>query len=177
MISIDFLGRVVARWLVVALSVAAAPSWAIHKCVDASGQVSYQDAPCAPQAQQSTFGLAGSAQPEPSGDAQPQARSSGPAAGDDSQDEAMLPLVGVQALYDTCTRATPDFAITYGEAIQAWRRQHERALADYETSGRYRELLSNAEEEQRQQFSGQDDALVRFCNAQAGSVLNRMVGR
>ncbi len=38
--------RIAVSWALLAAAVMAEPAWAIHKCVDATGRVSFQDAPC-----------------------------------------------------------------------------------------------------------------------------------
>lgn len=38
--------RTAVSWALLATAAMAEPAWAIHKCVDATGRVSFQDAPC-----------------------------------------------------------------------------------------------------------------------------------
>ena len=162
------LGSIAAALMLVG---AASPAWAVNKCTDKAGKVTYQEDKC-PRGDASQRiatpppKLAASKPPRSAPKPQPP---KGPGAQDESEDETILKLVPVQVGYEGCVAATPDFAQRHASVYGAWRRENAAALAKLERSGRYQFLLENGRKEQRFQQEQEPDSRGKqatFCEEQ-----------
>jgi hypothetical protein len=160
--------RTGAATLLVAL--ACSQAWAINRCTDKAGKVTYQEEKCPGDSSQKVV-----TPPQKSGPAQapratPKPRvPKGPGAQDKREDETILKLVPVQAGYEACVAATPDFEQRHGPVYGAWRKENAAALAKLERSARYRLLLERARQQQREQQEQEEGSrgkLATSCEEQ-----------
>lgn len=101
-------------------------------------------------------------------------RTGAPAAGDTSADQYILPLVSAQSLFETCAPVDPQ---RYQALLQGWRHRNSAALAQYENSGRYHELLQTASQQAQAQWAAADaDLKAQFCKGQAVYMIEQKLG-
>ncbi len=157
---------------VILLMLPAPEAMAISKCIDNAGKITYLEGECPDNEKQQALKV----QPRPTNEASTNPLSSGPAADDDRQDGAILELVSVQATYEWCAAASPDFSQQHAAIYTAWREANAGALAKFENSGRYKHLLENGRRQQNaQSMPGASKEIVRFCETQFIPVLQSNV--
>ena len=152
-------------------------AWAINKCTDAAGKVSYQEQPCPASARQSAVASPRSPAAPPSAARQPGKGTAaqaggGPAAGDASADEAILRLVATDSLVESC-KHLPDFNEQVMPLYQKWRQNRRQAYAQYENSGRYAELMARATEQARLTRQAAPQQMNAFCSGPALQALRQ----
>ena len=158
------------------LALATPDAWAINKCVDKAGKVTYQQDKCSEDAKQEVLKTPPS---RPSTNASSKSPApSGPAADDDREDAAILELVSVQTGYEACVGASPDLAQRHGAVYAEWRAGNKAALARLERSERYQLVLENGRKQLREpewHMPGVREKLVKFCEFQFFPVLKKKI--
>lgn len=155
------------------LAFTANAAWAVNKCVDADGNISFQDQPCPEGVDAAVIdtrtGLAVSPPLPEVGE--------GPDADDESEDEAILELVSVQATYEGCNNVSDGFADRHGALLAQWKTANAMVLARYGNSGRYRQLLERGLERMRLGAAGNARTqLATFCEGQFVTALAQTQG-
>lgn len=155
------------------LALNAGDAWSVNKCVDADGHVSFQDQPC-PEGVTSdivdprTGAVVSPPLPE-FGD--------GPDVEDESQDEAILELVSVQATYEGCAMVSAGFAERHAPVLARWKSANATPLAQFGNSGRYRTLMERGLERMRLGAAGNARTrLASFCEGQFIGELAQTLG-
>ena len=158
------------------LALATPDAWAINKCVDKAGKVTYQQDKCPEDAKQEVLKAPPS---RPSTNASSKSPApSGPAADDDRDDAAILELVSVQTGYEGCVGASPDFTQRHGAVYAEWRAGNAAALARLERSERYQLILENGRKQLREpewHMPGVREKLAKFCEFQFIPVLKKKI--
>lgn len=145
------------------LAVLSGSAWSINRCVDADGAISYQDQPCPDGVASETIDVRTGAVVSPP---LPEV-GEGPEAGDESEDEAILALVSIQATFEGCALASEGFSERHGELLARWRQANVHQLARYGRSGRYHELFERGMQRMRLGAAGDSrSALAAFCEGQ-----------
>ena len=156
-------------------------AWAINKCTDAAGKVSYQEQPCPASARQSEVAAPRTPAAPPSAARQPGKGAAapaggGPAAGDTSADKAILRLVSMDSMIESCQHV-PDFQKKGLPLYQKWRQNNQQAYAQYENSGRYAELMARAREQALNIAQAAQQQLAAFCSVSAIQALRQQAGQ
>lgn len=142
---------------------AAGDALAVNKCVDVEGNISFQDQPCPDGAATETIDPRTGAAVSP---ALP-VFGEGPEADDDSEDEAILALVSVQATYEGCAMVSEGFAERHAALLARWKTANATALAQFGNSGRHRMLMERGLQQMRLgAASSARTQLARFCEVQ-----------
>ena len=147
---------------------------AINKCTDAAGKVSYQEQPCPASARQSEVAALPAARQPGRSVAVP--AGGGPTAGDTSADKAILRLVSMDSMIESC-KHVPDFQKKGLPLYQKWRQNNQQAYAQYENSGRYAELMARAREQALNIAQAAQQQLAAFCSVSAIQALRQQAGQ
>ncbi|GAA6141644.1 DUF4124 domain-containing protein [Hydrogenophaga sp. 5NK40-0174] len=143
---------------------ASANAHAINKCKDASGKISYQDAPCAgtsktqvlrvPQkAASETASSTGGSPAAPAGTD----HSGTPASLTKSMNRDALLLAAVHATLEICAKLDASGGGNYSAAMKKWRTENAEALKQHENSEQYQQVLQRV----RQENSGNQSEAAR----------------
>jgi hypothetical protein len=149
---------------------------AVNKCKDASGKVSYQDAPCATSSQAQTLKVPG----QGAGlDEFPEGQSGYPSAESEPKTEAerralrkkqskqAISVASTQGTYEGCSRVHQGFSQRHGALYAKWRRKNAFLIQQHEWSKPYQAELKK----ERQKVL--DMAKERVGNEKVGAALSR----
>ena len=173
------------RWPPVALAAAlawgATGAFAINKCTDKAGKVTYQDSKCPDDVKQDELkGLPPPADETTAPPAKAAAKPAAAAEDDDPADPHMQDLVSVMVGYEGCTKASADFAGIHATQYATWRTANAKYLARLEHSPRYQEALADGRKELGAQPFDSPEFLkgyMQFCNVQFIPMLLRNTPR
>ncbi len=147
---------------------------AINKCKDASGKVSYQDAPCAGTNKAQVLKVPQKASPEAessarSGAAAPAAsvEHSNPGGRTKAMNGNALLLAAVHATLENCARLDSSGSGKYSAAMKKWRAENAVALEQNESSEQYQQVLQRVRQESSgSQSEAARDRLRAMCEQQ-----------